>query len=364
MRAPLLPGRIALGVLAAIPVAALLVGAVQWSLLAAWHFLVGAAAAALAWALADVVRSVIAWRVAPLQWERRLPTALARGVPHTVSCALVNTGRNDWWVELAEVADPTLEIRGLPLPLYVPAHSRIELHYTIVPSRRGTLRFARAELAVRTLHGSFRWRRRSGDAEAVRVYPDFTAIARHDALARAGRLAEIGIHAPRRRSAAAGDGCLWLLLDGGPSLQQRFDEALDALLLLAHVALQAGDAVGAMTIGAGPDDQRVVAPRRGTAALNTLITTLMDVQPHSAASDFPSAAAALMQGQRGRARIVVLTGVRDSGPSDLGAALRLLRTRHEVWLVGAGDPSPLGVALVNRYFGAAPVNRRVSASRR
>src|SRR3989440_8824826 len=231
MRAPLLPSRIALGVLAGIPVVALGVGATQGSLVAAWHFLVGAAAVACAWAVVDLVRSIVAWRAAPLHWQRRLPSALARGVPHTVSCALVNEGRNDWWVELAEVADPTLEIRGLPLPLYVPAHSRIELHYTIVPRRRGTMGFAPAQLTVRTLHGSFRWRRRSGDAEQVRVYPDFTALARYDTLARAGRLAEIGIRVPRLRGMHAGEECLWLLLDCGPSLQQRFDEALDALLL-------------------------------------------------------------------------------------------------------------------------------------
>src|SRR5436853_7330292 len=79
MRAPLLPGRIALGVLAGIPVAALVVGAMQGSLGAAWHFFLGAVAVAVAWAVIDLVRSIVAWRAAPLHWQRRLPTAWARG---------------------------------------------------------------------------------------------------------------------------------------------------------------------------------------------------------------------------------------------------------------------------------------------
>jgi hypothetical protein len=57
--------------------------------------------------------------------------------------------------------------------------------------------------------------------------------------------------------------------------------------------------------------------------------------------------------------------VRDHGTNDLHDALRLLRTRHEVWVAGgAGDPSPLGAALVNRYLAARTLNPPVSASRR
>ena len=87
-------------------------------------------ALALAWVAVDLIRSGVAWYRTPLRWERRLPAALALGAPHTVACALVNEGGDDWWVELGERAGPDLDIRGLPLALYVPGHSRIELHYT------------------------------------------------------------------------------------------------------------------------------------------------------------------------------------------------------------------------------------------
>jgi uncharacterized protein (DUF58 family) len=364
MRIPLWPGRVAMAVALAVSVAAALVGATEGGAATAWRFFVGALGIVAAWALIDLARSIASWMRAPPQWHRRLPAALALGVPHTLSCALVNEGGDDWWLDLAESADPALEIQGLPLELYVPAHSRIELHVTVVPRRRGDLHFAPAELTLRTLHGSFRWRRRSGEAEQVRVYPDFTALGRYDALQRAGRLAEAGLralpHSPRE-----GAGVVWIVLDAGPSLQQRFDEALDALVLAAHVALRAGDAVGAMVVGAAEADPRIVAPARGPAALNTLMAAIFDAQPQGAPSDFTGAAGALMEGQRARCRILLVTGLDAGGSSALRAALRLLRTRHEVDLVNVRATTPVATTLLDRYAASRPaLNRPASASRR
>src|SRR5262249_47328503 len=145
----------------------------------------------------------------------------------------------------------------------------------------------------------------------------------------------------------------WLMIDTGPGLGKRFEEALEAALLLARVALSAGTAVGAMTVPAAGEEPRIVPPRRGPSAWPALMAPLYAGRPAAASSDYPSAAAALMEGQRGRAHVVVLTGVRDRGTSDLGAALRLLRTRHEVWLAGGGsDTAPLPVSLVNRWLAA------------
>jgi uncharacterized protein (DUF58 family) len=189
----------------------------------------------------------------------------------------------------------------------------------------------------------------------LRIYPDYTLVARYDALARARRLADMGVRASCAAVEDARDtvdGPLWLMLDTGPGLGQRFEEALQAALLLAYVALSVGTVVGAMTIEAGGVKRRIVPPRRGPSAWPALVAALYDVRPAAAPSDHPSAAAALMHGQRGRAHVVVLTGVNDRGTSDLSAALRLLRTRHEVWLAGGGDTGSLPLSLVNRWLAA------------
>src|SRR4030095_2521807 len=66
------------------------------------------------------------------------------------------------------------------------------------------------------------------------------------------------------------DQCVMLLIDCGRRLRahdrrgalgaSHFDQVLNAVMLLAHVALQQGDAVGALTFGTPPDEARSFAP--------------------------------------------------------------------------------------------------------
>jgi uncharacterized protein (DUF58 family) len=111
-----------------------------------------------------------------------------------------------------------------------------------------------------------------------------------------------------------------------------FDHVLNAIMLLAYVALRQGDEVGAMTFGAPPGEERSVAPRKGVHALNFLMSELYDVQPTLTHSDYVSAATALMSRQHKRALVIIVTNFRDEDSAELGNALRLLRSRHLVLL--------------------------------
>lgn len=378
MRLPLVPTRFSIWTTLGLAAAAIAALVLQMTSTTVGRLAIGALIAGAVWVVVDLVRSTIAWRRSPLQWHRRLPAALALGVPRTLACSLVNESPHDWWVELFDHADPDLELEGLPLDVYVPAHSRIEVHYRIVPRRRGVVRFAPAELRVRTLHGSFEWIRRIGSEETLHVYPNFAAVSRYAWLAGDRRLADIGIKSVAQRGAGtdfkqladyrAGDAirhidwkatlkhrrpivrqfqderdqCVLFLLDcgrrmradeGAPSRHgSHFDEALNALMLLAYVALKEGDEVGAMTFGTDPADARRFAPRKGAATLNALMASLYDVQPQATHSDYLLAARDLMQAQRKRALVVVLTNFRDEDSAELGPALKLLRSRHLVLL--------------------------------
>jgi len=111
-----------------------------------------------------------------------------------------------------------------------------------------------------------------------------------------------------------------------------FDQVLNAVMLLAYVALGQGDAVGAMTFGTPPGAARSFAPRKGTHALNALMSELYAVQPSPTHSDFASAAQDVLRRQPRRALVVVVTNFRDEDSDELGQALRLLRSRHLVLL--------------------------------
>jgi uncharacterized protein (DUF58 family) len=111
-----------------------------------------------------------------------------------------------------------------------------------------------------------------------------------------------------------------------------FDQSLDALMLLTFVALSNGDAVGAMTFGTPPGMERRFAPRKGRQTLNALMAELGDVEPSPTFSDYKIGATDLIQRQRKRGLVVLITNCRDEDSAELIAGLRLLRSRHLVVL--------------------------------
>ena len=130
--------------------------------------------------------------------------------------------------------------------------------------------------------------------------------------------------APERPSAAAAS---------APAIGgSHFDQALNAAMLLAYVALKDGDAVGAMTFGHDPSQQRHFAPAKGMAALNSLVARLHDIEPSPTHSDYLAAARDLMLRVKRRSLVVVLTNFRDEDCEELEDALKLMRTRHLVLL--------------------------------
>jgi uncharacterized protein (DUF58 family) len=326
----------------------------------------------------DLATSARRWRRAPLRIERRWPQALALGVRHVLELAVVNPGDTPWTLELFDAVDDALAFEGLPRTLQVPARARLLVRYAIVPQRRGPARFGPTQLRLRTRGGCFELARTAGADHALRVYPNFAAVARYAWLAGDRRLAQIGIKSYVRRGSGtdfkqlreyrrgdpvrhidwkatlrqdkpivrefedARDQCVLFLLDCGRRMRAdeggggvdggHFDQALNALMLLSYVALKEGDEVGALTFGTPEGQQRHFAPRKGSATLNALMARLHDIEPGTTHSDYQLAAQALMRGHRKRALVIVLTNFRDEDAAELQPALTLMRTRHLVLL--------------------------------
>jgi len=127
---------------------------------------------------------------------------------------------------------------------------------------------------------------------------------------------------------------LLFLLDCGRRMRHldaegrgHLDEALNALLLLAYVAVRQGDAVGLMTYG-GP--RRWFAPRKEPDTVNRLLGAVYDLEAGVAAADPLAAARELMQRQPRRALVVFVTNSRDEDHPELLRAVQVLRRRHLV----------------------------------
>ena len=371
-----LPSRAAVRVLSAgalLALLALVAGAPMRGVVAAS---VAGAALGIAWIAADALLTRRTWRAAPPAFTRRLPNAFALGVARTIEGQLTNPGATPWQIDFIDHADPDLEMSGLPLTLTLPPKSQTALRYSVQPRRRGRVEFQPAALRVTSRGGSFEWQCRIGEAATRQVFPNFAAVARYAWLATDRRLADIGIKTQVQRGEGTDfkqlaeyrtgdsirhidwkatlkqsrpivrefqderDQCVIFLLDCGRRMRadegaanmkgSHFDEALNALMLLAHVALKDGDEVGALSFGHA--DRRAFAPRKGRATLNALMAKLHDIQPDATHSDYLLAARDLMQVQRKRALIVLLTNFRDEDAAELEPALALLRSRHLVLL--------------------------------
>lgn len=325
------------------------------------------AAAGLA-ALADAAWVLLLERPA---FERRLPGRFAVGEPTEVVVRLDNRSGRAARVAVADGVPATAEAAELPLELRVPARRRGEARYRVTQLQRGEVRFAPAQLRLRSPLGLW-WRGwRAGAPEDVRVYPDFAPVIRLALLAMEHRVDPAGVRRRGRggvsrefhqlRDFQEGDSLAqvdWkatsrhrhlisrefeeqrnqtivLLLDTGRRMRAvdgrlpQFDHCLNASLLLGCVALRQGDLVGVQGFG-GTD--RWLPPQRGAGAVATLLNHLYDYQTTAQPSDFTAAAERLMERQRRRALVVLLTNLRGEDEAELLPALRMLRSRHLVVL--------------------------------
>jgi len=374
----LIPQRRSIVALALLATAA---GAARLAGASAGAVAVGGAAAAGAWVLLaaiDAAWSLWCLRRAPLRLQRALPHALALGQPQRIDLQIAHDGPRGWHLALIDEAPPTCRLDATPLALWLPPARALQAHYVLTPIQRGPAPFGRAQVRVRTRWGWSAWQLRIGEAEVRPVLPNFAALSRYAWLAGDRRLAEIGIktylargagtdfkqlaeytpgaptrhidwnasmrhrHAVVREFQDDRDQCVMFLLDCGRRMRaderaegadgSHFDQALNALMLLAWVALKEGDAVGALTFGHPAAEQRLIGPRKGLAALTGLVGRLHDLEPGASHSDYLGAARDLLLRQPRRALVVVLTNFRDEDSAELGSALTLLRSRHLVLL--------------------------------
>ena len=283
----------------------------------------------------------------------------------------------------------SFEAAGLPRALGLGAGEWAELRYQVRPVARGETHFGRTELRLCSPLGLWEAKRYSGEAQAVRVYPNFRALAKYTLLATDHRLSKIGVLRLRRRGEGTAfhqlreyrpgdpqraidwkatartvrliareyeeerDQRVLLVIDCGRRMASKdgdlshFDHTLDAALLLAHVALRQGDAVGMLTVGGV---SRYLEPRKSIGAVHSMLNRVYDLEPTLAVPDYHQAARDVMRHLRRRALVILLTNLRDEDDASLLPALGLMRTRHLV-VLGSLREAIIGRALRARVDG-------------
>jgi uncharacterized protein (DUF58 family) len=322
-------------------------------------------------AVLALLDAVTALRLATPPAARLVPGSLALGVPIDVALRVHNPSRLPLLCEVHDHHPASVESEGLPRRLAIAPAQWGELRYQARPVARGEARFGQSELRIFSPLRLFQVKRLTGEPSPVRVYPNFRALARYTLLATDNRLSQIGVLQVRRRGEGMEfhqlreyrqgdsqraidwkatsrttrmisreyedekDQRVLLVVDCGRRMASKdgelshFDHTLNAALLLAHVALRQGDAVGMLTMGGV---NRYCEPRKSIAAVHAIMNRMYDVEPTLAVPDYYRAATEVMRQVRRRALVILLTNLRDEDDDGLLPALSLLRSRHLVVL--------------------------------
>lgn len=314
---------------------------------------------------------LLAWNESPPEIQRKLRSSIPVGVWSRVTLLLQNHSKRPITVQVHDHHPGEFEVEGIPARHEIPGQRKLEMTYSIRPPKRGNADFPGTDIIIRSPLGFWRRKHFIAHADSSRVLPNFRAISHYALLATDNRLSQIGVKRKQRRGEGndfyqlreyrAGDTLrqidwkatsryrkliakeyqderdqqILFMLDCGRRMRHaeddgaHMDQALNAMLLLAYVAANQGDAVGFLTFGGV---RRWHPPRKGGNVIQKLLGNTYDIEASTEAADYLEAARQLMPLQRRRALVVVITNTRDEDSDDLVAAIRLLAQRHLVVL--------------------------------
>jgi uncharacterized protein (DUF58 family) len=348
--------------------AARLIDALAW-LQAPWFGLGALLALVAAWDLWQI------WRERPdFDIARRFAAQWPVDRPVPIDLTVTSSTRRALALRIHELYPDRVNARDLPRALTLDPGEQATLRWFATARQRGDVELEHCHLAWRSALGLW-WRRQTvSRPDRARVYPNFTLVIQYGRLSGDRRLDEMGIHLTRRRGTGSdfdqlrdyreGDSLRQIdwhatarmrkliakayqeerdqrvvfLLDCSRRMRamdgalSHFDQCLNALLLLAHVALKQGDTVALQTMGGGDHGERHVSPGRGQRQFAALLESVYDLRARTTYPDFLGATSDLLRRQRRRSLVVLLTNLRDEDHEELDPALTLLRRRHLVVL--------------------------------
>ena len=364
--------------LALLLVTAPLLLAAFWWPLAVW--------AAAIWLLVCLAALVADWQLAPkpADWTlaRRHEDRLSLAAQNLVEIDIfLHGGLRATPIWLRDTPPPTFHL-DVPEPLLAGVaqpQQTVVLRYHVWPPRRGNYAFGDLYLRWGSPAGLLRRQARFAAAGPVKVYPNLVDVRKFDLLLRRNRLWELGLRATRQLGAGneferlrdytpddeyrrinwkatARRGRpisvefetersqnIYALLDVGRMMRSpvgdvaKMDYAINAVLLLAYVAVQKGDRVGLLTFA--DTVLHNVAPRSGKAQFHRLLEQLYAVEGQRVEPDYGVAFSEFAARQHKRGLVLVFTDLTGStSTASLVAQMVRLRRQHLPLLVTVADP--------------------------
>lgn len=305
--------------------------------------------------------------IKPLTVKRRLPGRFAINVDGEVELTIRNVSRLQLCVTVYDGLPEEGESDELPWSGDIPVNGFTSIKYPLKISERGRCVIEPAHVQYSVLFKFWTRQVRAGESEETRVYPNYEPVIQFALLAMASSSDQMGIvmknrtgmskefhqlrdyqlgdtlskvdwkatsrklHLISRDYQEQRDQNVILAIDCGQRMRAfdgkipQFDHCLNAMLLLAYVALKQGDNVGVLSFGG---EERWLPPVKGVNSMTTILNHLYDYQTSTSPSDYAEAAERLLVRQRRRSLVVFLSNVRGEDGADLIEPLRLVRQKH------------------------------------
>jgi uncharacterized protein (DUF58 family) len=349
--------------------------------------------------------AAVDWRLAPppssLGVGRSLPAVLPLGGAGAVTWRVANPHRRALVVGLADDLAPSLAAGTRRAHLAPPAGGVASAGTTIRPTRRG--RFEPSSVTLR-VEGPLGLAARQATVPlpaVLRVHPRYRSREQAELRIERARILEIGLRSAKGRgsgtefealrdysvddetrridwAATARTGrpivrtyraernqTVLCLLDLGRTMAARVEDvprvehAMDAVMMLTHVAGRLGDRVGLLAFDA--EVRAVVPPRGGPHQLRRVTEAMYDLEPVLVESDHRLAFGTALGRFRRRSLVVLSTELAEQALEDtLLPALPLLLRDHLVVVASVVDPAVAAWASA-RPVDAGDAYRRAAA---
>lgn len=315
----------------------------------------------------------------------RVPeTVLSLGEQNPVFIEIEHDGSFPLWITVKDEPPQEFEVHPRTLTLRMRPQEYVKANYKVKPNERGHYIFGSLNVRYTTILGLMMREERISCEMPVKVYPDVFQTKKHLVLARENRATQMGL----RKSRLLGQGYqferlrdyvpddsmrhvdwkatarrgslitreydveqsqhIMIVLDMGRTMASRTvdegnqlgmtkaDYAINASVLLAHVAAQSDDRVGLFCFAESPIT--FVPPGKGKAQASALMEALYDLQPRTEESDYFVNLNILSQKQRKRSLVFVFTDLIDPESSrSLITSMSLLIQKHLVVCIALAD---------------------------
>jgi uncharacterized protein (DUF58 family) len=312
-----------------------------------------------------------------IEVRRSSPEVLSVGRRHTVSLRVRSMARRALRLQIHDDLFADATSTDLPIAIELSARGRTTVQYDLTPQRRGNYELGDHWVRYQSPLGLWLRQLRIPATSPVRVYPDVHMVKAYDLLARQDRELAL-VRATRRRGGETEFEYLrdyqrddefrsidWkatarsrriivrqyqlesnqnvvFMLDAGRLMAAEsaglslFDHALNATLMLSHVAARRGDHVGLLAFAERV--LRFLPPRGGARATRQVIRGTFELHPRMVESDFEAAYRRLGTSLRKRSLVIVFTQVIDEAAvAELNRLIMALR-KHLVLCVLFTDP--------------------------